>query len=277
MKLRLINTIIITIIAFSDVAVASTSMTVDQYDAALQAARTKANAAYDAFNANRSDVSLANAWLDAGDEVKQIESMAVQFSPNPVTPTPTAQPVAPVATPPSPVTTPQLTPLVNGGAPTPTIPNSSLPPQSTPQVLVAPPTPAAPATPTTYTVNIKNLSTTPTAGVPVGTVINGQALPQGPISTINVLVSSLPANTLVVTPTGTVTAGSLPPTAQVAKPYVSAFVRTVRSGHRDKSDSTSGAGRGNGAENAQNSRSAGNFGTRNDHIGGGAAGGGFHY
>ncbi|MRS15804.1 hypothetical protein GJV06_12985 [Enterobacteriaceae bacterium RIT691] len=100
----------------------------------------------------------------------------------------------------------------------------------------------------------------------------------GQTSTINVAAGDLPHNTQVLMPDGKIVlAGMLPPTLQIAKPFTSAFTTQTRSSHADHTHATDEHGTGNGAENAQNSRSAGSFSTRNDAIGGGLAGGGFHY
>lgn len=168
--------------------------------------------------------------------------------------------------------------LLNPQVPTPKysiLPVTNLTPaQSVPQPLAynVPPKPAQlTASIPAVTTRLKTAPLTPT-------VTATTAVPVNPTTTINVAAGDLPKNTLIVTPTGEVVlAGTLPPTTQVEKPFVSVFVTPPRSRHTDHSRSTGGHGDSNGTENAQNSRSAGGFSTRNDHIGGGAAGGGFHY
>ncbi|WP_347254743.1 YadA C-terminal domain-containing protein [Leminorella grimontii] len=107
------------------------TMTIDQYDALLQAARTKANDAYNAFNADRSDYHKAYAWVYAGNEVTRIQNMDVIFAPPPVAITPPPQPKAPTIT-------QQLTkaPVItygNATPPTPIMQTNLTPAQRTPQ------------------------------------------------------------------------------------------------------------------------------------------------
>ncbi|EHE2320719.1 hypothetical protein JNE51_004429 [Salmonella enterica] len=103
-------------------------------------------------------------------------------------------------------------------------------------------------------------------------------------STINQAAGSLPANTPVSATingqTLTTTAGELAkvnPEAQIQTPINSVFAAPARKGGNNHSDrgSRSEHGTGNGGNNAQNSRSAG--GLADSHVGGGRAGGGFHY
>lgn len=103
-------------------------------------------------------------------------------------------------------------------------------------------------------------------------------------ATINQAAGSLPANTPVSATingqTLTTTAGAIAkvnPEAQIQTPINSVFAAPARKGGNNHGDrnSRSEHGTGNGGNNAQNSRSAG--GLADSHVGGGRAGGGFHY
>ncbi|WP_139156351.1 hypothetical protein [Leclercia sp. LSNIH1] len=100
-------------------------------------------------------------------------------------------------------------------------------------------------------------------------------------SSINVGVSSVPASTPVQVGSIITTAGAIAAidsTIQISIPYESVFDAPVKSVHSDhQKNSRSEHGTGNGANNAQASRSAGGFSTAGSHIGGGKSGGGFHY
>lgn len=118
------------------------------------------------------------------------------------------------------------------------------------------------------------------AGHPVNLAAMTALVPARPgqTSVIKVAAKDLPKETQIRMPDGKIVlAGTLPPTLQIEKPFTSAFTTQTRSSHADHTHATDGHGTGNGAENAQNSRSAGSFSTRNASIGGGLAGGGFHY
>lgn len=96
-------------------------------------------------------------------------------------------------------------------------------------------------------------------------------------NTINVAAGSLKPTALVQTSHGLVPAGSLPKHAQVAVAFNSAFGPTAKGGNsRSAGASHTEHGTGNGSNNAANSHSAHGLGG-GDHIGGGRAGGGFHY
>lgn len=133
---------------------------------------------------------------------------------------------------------------------------------------------AANATPTTPVgTSLKNISLAKTA-----------AAAQTPAnSSINMAVSSIPASTPVtatingkVTQTTAGVLAQIAPQTQVAMPMVSAFSPTPRKGDHNRGTHSRGErGTGNGANNAQNSRSAG--GLADSHVGGGRSGGGFHY
>lgn len=90
-------------------------------------------------------------------------------------------------------------------------------------------------------------------------------------SAVNVAAGNLNPNMDVKTEAGVVKAGTLPADAQVKVGLDSVFAGAVRKGGNDHSRSSSRSehGTGAGGQNAQNSRSAGNFG--DNHVGGGSA------
>ncbi|EGT4253202.1 hypothetical protein D8W73_03785 [Citrobacter amalonaticus] len=96
-------------------------------------------------------------------------------------------------------------------------------------------------------------------------------------NTINVAAGSLKPTVQVQTPQGIVAAGKLPKQAQVAVAFISAFGPQAKGGNsRSSGMNHPEHGTGNGGNNAANSNSAHGLGG-GDHIGGGRAGGGFHY
>lgn len=107
---------------------------------------------------------------------------------------------------------------------------------------------------------------------PVGTVVG-----QSGSSTINVAASTLTPSTKVKTDKGIVTVGSLPKNAQVTVAFNSAFTTLAKNGNAHSSNpGYSEHGTGNGANNAANTHSAHGLGG-SESIGGGHAGGGYHY
>ncbi|ENG0769485.1 hypothetical protein ABTS79_003060 [Salmonella enterica subsp. enterica] len=144
--------------------------------------------------------------------------------------------------------------------------------------------------PDTNAVGVASVANTMAVGVkndPTGKpgTFTAQAVSTAPAnSTINQAAANLPAKTPVsVTINGvtqTTTAGAIAavnPQAQIQTPINSVFAAAPRKGGNNHGDrgSRSEHGTGNGGNNAQNSRSAG--GLADSHVGGGRAGGGFHY